>query len=96
MSLSEPVITTSSLMSCLCLLCFLPLFSPLPLVAQLSGSGPTRTKRQIMEDDAHDGTEPHIIEPKAAITLLTPRKETYLLVSEVVQTCQNPHSSQIV
>ncbi|KAI3365602.1 hypothetical protein L3Q82_010686 [Scortum barcoo] len=43
----------------------------------LSESGRKRTKRQIAVDD--DTTQPHIIEPQAAITLLTPRKESYLL-----------------
>ncbi|XP_070783240.1 integrin alpha-3b [Enoplosus armatus] len=38
-----------------------------------------RTKRQIVVDDVDDMTQPHIIEPQAAITVLTPRKETYLL-----------------
>ncbi len=48
------------------------------LVLQLSESERKRTKRQIVVDD--DTTQPRIIEPQAAITLLTPRKETYLLV----------------
>ncbi|XP_074518763.1 integrin alpha-3b [Halichoeres trimaculatus] len=38
-----------------------------------------RIKRQIVVNDADDATEPQIIEPQAAITLLTSRKETYLL-----------------
>uniref|UniRef100_A0A4W6DHH9 Integrin, alpha 3b n=1 Tax=Lates calcarifer TaxID=8187 RepID=A0A4W6DHH9_LATCA len=45
----------------------------------LSGSGPKRTKRQIVVDDGHDETQPHNIEPQAAITLVTHRKETHLL-----------------
>ncbi|XP_022065067.1 integrin alpha-3b isoform X1 [Acanthochromis polyacanthus] len=45
----------------------------------LSESPPKRTKRQIAVDDPDDPTRPHIIEPQAAITLLTPRKESYLL-----------------
>ncbi|KAK2884940.1 integrin alpha-3b isoform X2 [Channa argus] len=44
----------------------------------LSGSQPKRIKRQIVVDDGHDVTKSHTIEPKA-ITLLTQRKETYLL-----------------
>ncbi|XP_068161196.1 integrin alpha-3b [Antennarius striatus] len=43
----------------------------------LSESRQTRAKRQIVVSD--DANKPHIIEPQAAITLLTPRKETYLL-----------------
>ncbi|KAF1374059.1 hypothetical protein PFLUV_G00245330 [Perca fluviatilis] len=42
----------------------------------LSGSDRKRTKRQITDDDT---TKPHSTEPQAAIKLLTPRKETYLL-----------------
>ncbi|XP_070707377.1 integrin alpha-3b [Pempheris klunzingeri] len=38
-----------------------------------------RTKRQIMVDDVDDATQPQIIEPQAAITLLNTHKETYLL-----------------
>nr|CBN81252.1 Integrin alpha-3 [Dicentrarchus labrax] len=45
----------------------------------LSENERKRTKRQIVVDDVDDATQPHIIEPQAAITLLTPRKETYLL-----------------
>ncbi|KAE8284387.1 Integrin alpha-3 CD49 antigen-like family member C Galactoprotein B3 [Larimichthys crocea] len=45
----------------------------------LSESGRKRTKRQIVVDDADDTTKPHIIEPQAAITLLSHRKESYLL-----------------
>ncbi|XP_029311996.1 integrin alpha-3b isoform X2 [Cottoperca gobio] len=44
----------------------------------LSGGGRKRTKRQIVVDDV-DTTRPHIIEPQAAVTLLTSRKESYLL-----------------
>ncbi|XP_069012001.1 integrin alpha-3b isoform X1 [Embiotoca jacksoni] len=43
----------------------------------LSGSRSKRTKRQIVVDDADDTTRPH--RPQAAITLLSPRKDTYLL-----------------
>lgn len=43
-----------------------------PLKLKLSGSGPKRTKRQIVVDDK-------MTKPQAAITLLTPRKETYML-----------------
>ncbi|KAM9336229.1 integrin alpha-3b [Symphorus nematophorus] len=43
----------------------------------LSESRRTRTKRQVVVDDEEN--KPVIIEPQAAITLLTPRKETYLL-----------------
>lgn len=42
-----------------------------------------------MVDDVDDTTQPHIMEPQPAITLLTPRKETYLLVSEVDLPHQN-------
>ncbi|XP_071318445.1 integrin alpha-3b [Trachinotus anak] len=45
----------------------------------LSGSGPRRTKRQAVVDDAHDTTQSHVIEPQATITLVTGRKETHLL-----------------
>lgn len=45
----------------------------------LSERPPKRTKRQIAVDDPDDPTRTHIIEPQAAITLLTPRKESYLL-----------------
>ncbi|KAM6964612.1 integrin alpha-3b isoform 2-T2 [Tautogolabrus adspersus] len=45
----------------------------------LSESERRRIKRQIVVDDTDDSMQPHIIEPQAAITLLTPRKETYLL-----------------
>ncbi|XP_049916529.1 integrin alpha-3b [Epinephelus moara] len=45
----------------------------------LSESGRKRTKRQIVVDDVDDTTKPHINEPQAAIKLLTPRRETYLL-----------------
>ncbi|XP_054454741.1 integrin alpha-3b [Anoplopoma fimbria] len=44
----------------------------------LSGSGRKRTKRQIAVDD-NDTPKPNAIEPQAAITLLTPRKEEFLL-----------------
>ncbi|XP_059181212.1 integrin alpha-3b [Centropristis striata] len=44
----------------------------------LSESGRKRTKRQLVVDDP-DPTKPHFIEPQAAITLLGPRKVTYLL-----------------
>ncbi|XP_068611056.1 integrin alpha-3b [Brachionichthys hirsutus] len=43
----------------------------------LSESRQTRAKRQVAVSD--NANEPGIIEPQAAITLLTPRKETYLL-----------------
>lgn len=57
-----------------------PFIFPSPsLLFQLSESGRTRTKRQIAVDD-DDATKPLITEPQAAITLLTPRKESYLLV----------------
>ncbi|XP_040885313.1 integrin alpha-3b [Toxotes jaculatrix] len=45
----------------------------------LSGSRPKRTKRQIVVDDVPDSAQPQIIEPQAAITLVTHRKESYLL-----------------
>ncbi|XP_069373483.1 integrin alpha-3b isoform X2 [Paralichthys olivaceus] len=44
----------------------------------LSGRGPKRTKRQIV-DDVHEVTQPQIIEPQAAISVSTHRKETHLL-----------------
>ncbi|KAK9529885.1 hypothetical protein VZT92_012455 [Zoarces viviparus] len=44
----------------------------------LSEGGRKRTKRQIVVDDA-ETTKPQMIEPQAAVTLLSPRKETYLL-----------------
>jgi len=58
----------------------LSLSPPFSLVFQLSGSGPRRTKRQAVVDDAHDTTQSHVIEPQATITLVTGRKETHLLV----------------
>ncbi|XP_071393895.1 integrin alpha-3b [Centroberyx affinis] len=45
----------------------------------LSESRGKRPKRQVMGDDVDDASQPQIIEPQAAITLLTPRKETHLL-----------------
>uniref|UniRef100_UPI003AAD9A8C integrin alpha-3b n=1 Tax=Centroberyx gerrardi TaxID=166262 RepID=UPI003AAD9A8C len=45
----------------------------------LSESRGKRPKRQVMVDDVDDASQPQIIEPQAAITLLTPRKETHLL-----------------
>ncbi|XP_028286380.1 integrin alpha-3b [Parambassis ranga] len=45
----------------------------------LSESRSKRTKRQTIADDAEETIQPRIIEPQAAITLLTPRKETFLL-----------------
>ncbi|KAM9837635.1 integrin alpha-3b [Aulostomus maculatus] len=45
----------------------------------LSESGSKRVKRQIRVDDHDDSTQPQIIKPQAKITLLTPRKESYLL-----------------
>ncbi|KAK5850641.1 hypothetical protein PBY51_001502 [Eleginops maclovinus] len=44
----------------------------------LAGSRQKRIKRQIMADDA-DAARPYIIDPQAAITILSPRKETVLL-----------------
>lgn len=49
-----------------------------------------------MVDDVDDTTQPHIIEPQAAITLLTPRKETYLLVSEVDLPHQNTEAVNLL
>ncbi|KAM8836033.1 integrin alpha-3b isoform 2-T3 [Spinachia spinachia] len=49
-----------------------------PLNLTLSGGGRKRSRRQAAVDDV--GTaKPFIIEPQAAITLLSPRKEAYLL-----------------
>ncbi|XP_028331160.1 integrin alpha-3b isoform X1 [Gouania willdenowi] len=45
----------------------------------LSESGKKRDKRQISQSDPKDTTRPRIVEPQAAITLLTPRKESVLL-----------------
>ncbi|XP_053269809.1 integrin alpha-3b isoform X1 [Pleuronectes platessa] len=45
----------------------------------LSGSGPKRTRRQIEVGDARDATQPQIIEPQAAISVGTHRKESHLL-----------------
>ncbi|XP_074477189.1 integrin alpha-3b isoform X1 [Sebastes fasciatus] len=44
----------------------------------LSGGGRKRTKRQVVMDDA-DVTKPQAVEPQAAITLLTSRKESHVL-----------------
>ncbi|CAB1457680.1 unnamed protein product [Pleuronectes platessa] len=52
---------------------------PLSFVPQLSGSGPKRTRRQIEVGDARDATQPQIIEPQAAISVGTHRKESHLL-----------------
>ena len=49
------------------------------VVLQLTGSRQKRIKRQIVVDDV-DAARPYIIEPQAAITILSPRKETFLLV----------------
>nr|XP_020461843.1 integrin alpha-3 isoform X2 [Monopterus albus] len=48
-----------------------------PLNLTLLGGRSKRAKRQIVVDE--DVTQPHIIEPQAASTLLLHRKETYLL-----------------
>lgn len=77
MPLSKPVITTGSVMSRLCLLCFPFIFSSPSLFAQLSGSGPKRSKREAVGDRS---AQP-LIETQKSITLLPPRKETYVLVS---------------
>ncbi|XP_056221249.1 integrin alpha-3b isoform X2 [Seriola aureovittata] len=45
----------------------------------LSERGLRRTKRQIVGDDALDSTPSQIIEPQAAITLVTHRRDSYLL-----------------
>lgn len=45
----------------------------------LSEGRSKRRKRQITLNDADDAAQARITEPQAAITLLTPRKETYLL-----------------
>lgn len=45
----------------------------------LSETRKKRIKRQIVVDDGNDATQPHIIEPQAAITVLSPQKESYLL-----------------
>lgn len=50
-----------------------------PLNITLSGSGRKRNKRQVVVDDVDDTTRQEIIEPQAAITLVSSRKETYLL-----------------
>ncbi|XP_065805378.1 integrin alpha-3b isoform X1 [Labrus bergylta] len=50
-----------------------------PLNLTLSERERRRIKRQIVVDETDDSTQPHVIEPQAAITLLSPRKETYLL-----------------
>ncbi|KAL3051252.1 hypothetical protein OYC64_001508 [Pagothenia borchgrevinki] len=44
----------------------------------LTGSRQKRIKRQIVVDDVN-AARPYIIEPQAAITILSPRKETFLL-----------------
>uniref|UniRef100_A0AAQ4S8P0 Integrin, alpha 3b n=1 Tax=Gasterosteus aculeatus aculeatus TaxID=481459 RepID=A0AAQ4S8P0_GASAC len=49
-----------------------------PLNLTLSGSGRRRTRRQTAVD-AGETMKPFIVEPQAAITLLSPRKEAYLL-----------------
>nr|XP_057917211.1 integrin alpha-3b [Doryrhamphus excisus] len=48
-----------------------------PLNLTLSESASTRVKRQIQIDDSNDKLQ--ITEPQATLTLLTPRKESYLL-----------------
>lgn len=78
MPLSKPVITTGPVMSRLCLLCFLFIFSSPSLFIQLSGSGPKRSKREAVGDHS---AQP-FTETQKSITLLSPRKETYMLVSE--------------
>lgn len=77
MPLSKPVITTGPVMSRLCLLCFPFIFSSPSLSVQLSGSGPKRSKREA----AGDRSPQPLTEAQKSITLLSPRKETYLLVS---------------
>ncbi|XP_061823511.1 integrin alpha-3b [Nerophis lumbriciformis] len=48
-----------------------------PLNLTLSESGSRRVKRQIMTDDSDD--KPQVVEPQATLSVLTPRKESYLL-----------------
>ncbi|XP_026170862.1 integrin alpha-3b isoform X2 [Mastacembelus armatus] len=50
-----------------------------PLKLRLSGSRSKRTKRQTVVDDDNDMTQPHIIEPQTASTLLLHRREAYSL-----------------
>ncbi|XP_056153212.1 integrin alpha-3b [Lampris incognitus] len=50
-----------------------------PLNLKLLENRSRRPKRQIAAEDGVDVNQPQLIEPQAAITLLTPRKETYLL-----------------
>lgn len=87
MPLSKPVITTGPVMSRLCLLCFPFIFSSPSLFIQLSGSGPKRSKREAVGDHS---AQP-LTETQKSITLVSPRKETYLLVSGV-GSALSPHS----
>lgn len=78
MSLSEPVITADAVMSRLRLRRFSLIFSSVSPCVQLSDSGPKRSKREVLGDGS---TQPYP-ETQQSITLLSPRKETHLLVSE--------------
>lgn len=80
MPLSEPVITTDAVMSRLRLCCSSLIFSSVPPCVQLSASGPTkpRSKREV----AADGSTQPYPETQQSISILSPRKETHLLVSE--------------
>lgn len=75
---SGPVITADAVMSRLRLRCFSLIFSFVSPCVQLSDSGPKRSKREVVGDGS---TQPYP-ETQQSITLLSPRKETHLLVSE--------------
>lgn len=75
---SGPVITADAVMSRLRLRCFSLIFSFVSPCVQLSDSGPKRSKREVLGDGS---TQPYP-ETQQSITLLSPRKETHLLVSE--------------
>lgn len=78
MPLSEPVITADAVMSRLRLRRFSLIFPSVSPCVQLSDSGPKRSKREVSGDGS---TQPYP-ETQQSITLLSPRKETHLLVSE--------------
>lgn len=75
MPLSEPVFTAHAVMSRLRLRCLSLIF--FFCVSQLSDIGPKRTKREVVGEGS---TQPYP-ETQQSITLLSPRKETHLLVS---------------
>lgn len=79
-------------MSRLCVFCFLLSFSHLVFHVQLSLSEPSRTKRtkrQVLIDDG-DVIQQQIVQPQAAISLVTAPRKSFMLVSEA----KNPQTQR--